>query len=56
MHGRDEDAGRVQLVAAQFDHQPATRAAPKPPADKLFDGRTLVDGLAVSAFDGHRSW
>ena len=46
VRGGDEDARRVELVAAQFGHQPAAGAVPKPPADQLLDGRPVVDDLA----------
>ena len=34
-----EDAGGIQLVAAQFGHQAAARAVPEPPAAEFFQRR-----------------
>ena len=39
--GRDEDAGRVELMAAELGHQAAARAIPQPPADQFFERRAV---------------
>ena len=41
----DEDAGRVELVAAQLGHQAGAGAVPQPPADQLLDGRPVIEHL-----------
>ena len=51
VHGGDEDAGRVELVAAQLGHQAAAGAVPQPPADQLLDRRAVVDHLAGGVLD-----
>ncbi len=47
VHRADEDAGRVELMAAQLGHQAAAGAVPQPPADQLLQRRAGVDHLAV---------
>ena len=37
---RDENAGRVELMAAQLGHQAAAGAVPQPPADQFLERRT----------------
>ena len=39
--GADEDTGCVELMTAQFGHQPAARAVPEPPPHQLFQSRSL---------------
>ena len=47
----DEDAGGVQLVAAQLGHQARPGPVPQAPADQLFDCRSRVDHLARGVLD-----
>ena len=51
VRGGDEDARRVELMAAQFGHQPAAGAVPQPPADQFLDGRPAVNDLARGVLD-----
>ena len=55
VHGRDEDARRVELMAAQLGHQAGAGAVPEPPADQFLDRRPVVDHLARGVLDLHRS-
>ena len=48
VHRRHEDAGGVELVAAELGHQASARAVPEPPADQLLQRRangTVADRL-----------
>ena len=51
MCGGDEEAGGVELVAAQAPPSGRGRFGPKPPADQFLDGRPLVNHLAVAVLE-----
>ncbi len=51
MHGGDENARGIQLMAAQFGHQPAAGSIPKPPADQLLDGGPVVNRIALGVLE-----
>ena len=50
VHRRDEDAGRVKLVRAEFGHQAATGPVPKPPSDELFHRGAIVEDLVARLY------